>query len=116
MLIFDPADPYPLVPDASRGYAEAQVHSEQVDRWLGLETEKVERQIQNHVTPHDQNLWIGLPAKTLLTPYTEIRRLLEDLRPAPGDVFVDLGAAYGRMGFVLARHFPEVRFIGYEMV
>jgi precorrin-6B methylase 2 len=54
--------------------------------------------------------------QTLLTPYLEIRQMLEDLAPAPGSTLVDLGAGYGRIGFVVARHFPEVNFIGYEFV
>jgi hypothetical protein len=29
---------------------------------------------------------------------------------------VDLGAGYGRLGFVLQRHFPEVEFLGLELV
>jgi precorrin-6B methylase 2 len=38
------------------------------------------------------------------------------LRPLPGETVVDLGAGYGRLGLVLAGHYPEVNFIGFEYV
>jgi hypothetical protein len=34
----------------------------------------------------------------------------------PGESIVDLGAAYCRMAFVLARHYPGVKFLGIECV
>ena len=42
--------------------------------------------------------------------------MLQLLSPQAGQSIVDLGAGYGRMGFVIARHFPDVRFVGYEYV
>lgn len=61
-------------------------------------------------------MWLGLDPQMLLTPYTEIRSLLERLQPQAGQTVIDLGAAYGRMGFVLNRHFPKTKFVGYEYV
>ncbi len=120
MIPFDPSDPFPLLAASAADYAEAQAHSEKTDAWLGLKTHSTENEITRSQplekrTP-DQQLWIELPVKTLLTPYTEIRDLLERLAPPPGSTMVDLGAGYGRMAFVIARHFPDVRFIGYEYV
>jgi hypothetical protein len=118
MLAFDPQDPYPLLlspEDAT--YAEAQLHAAEVDRWLGLETERIECELvtRGRATP-DQQLWIGLPVQAMLTPYTELRSMLARLAPLPGQTIVDLGAGYGRMGLVIARHHPGVRFVGYEYV
>jgi hypothetical protein len=117
MLQFLATDPFPLVADSGHTYAEAQLHSAEVDAWLGIEVDQAEADFSAESREIDasQNLWRDLPAKMLLTPYTELRWILSLLRPKPGELVIDLGAAYGRMGFVVARHFPEVRFIGYEL-
>lgn len=112
MLEFDPRDPFPLLPEDSHDYHAEQAHAARVDAWLGLDTEATELAVG--MTPGQQN-WAGLPIQALMTPYTELRFILEQLKPQPGETIVDLGAAYGRMGFVLARHFPRSRFIGYEL-
>jgi len=117
MLKFDPRDPFPLTSPGQCTYREAQLHSEKVDLWLGLNTEVTERKIsQSQAREPDQELWIGLPPQTLLTPYTEIRSILEILKLRPGSILVDLGAGYGRMGLVIERHYPEISFLGYEWV
>ncbi len=111
---FDPNNPFPLADGIS--YSDAQLHAEAVDSWLGLETGRIENELLKRHENVGQELWIGLPTRSLLTPYTEIRELLARLKPAAGATIVDLGAGYGRMGHVIGRHYPEVRFIGYEYV
>ena len=121
---FDPLAPFPLLPVDSHSYFEAQVHGDQVDRWLGFRIDEIENKLAKigcrkkarDCSGQNQNLWIGLEPKKLLTPYTELRSILEQLKPQPGSTVVDLGAAYGRMAFVIVRHFPEVNFVGYEYV
>lgn len=114
MIRFDPTDPFPLVAPESHSYAEAQEHSALVDAWLGFTVDAIESDL---VRPEgDRNYWIGLAPRALQTPYTELRYLLELLKLEPGETIVDLGAGYGRMAFVVGRHAPEVRFIGYEVV
>src|SRR5690606_13371721 len=54
--------------------------------------------------------------QSMLTPYIEIRILLESLQLPSGSRVVDLGAGYGRMGFVIGKNYPQLEFIGYEMV
>lgn len=124
MLVFDPQDPFPLIDavDAGSGasYRESQTHAGSVDDWLGFKLDTIETKLSDE-RPHsrgvtDEQHWIGLPIQTLQTPYTEIRFLLSLLDLRPGDHVVDLGAGYGRMGFVLAAHHPGVRFTGYEVV
>jgi protein-L-isoaspartate O-methyltransferase len=86
-----------------------------VDAWLGLRTHAIEKQIaENPSLPEDQQLWIGTSTRTFLTPYTEIREILHRLAPPSCATIVDLGAGYGRMGFVVGMHYPEARFVGYE--
>lgn len=111
---FDPADPYPLA--FAGDYRDAQAHAGAVDAWLGLGAEAVESSLNGRQSPEGQRLWLGLPVQAMLTPYVELRAMLERLSPRPGETVIDLGAGYGRMGFVLARHFSQVRFVGYELV
>jgi hypothetical protein len=117
MLVFDATAPFPLFSEGSYSHAEARAHAAEVDAWLGLRCELVEERLRQAKKPggaHEH--WIGLGVQSLQTPYTELRLLLERLAPPPGSLLVDLGAGYGRLGLVLAAHFPEVRFIGYEAV
>jgi hypothetical protein len=121
LIPFNPDDPFPLL-ESRRSYREEQEHSRQVDAFLGLEIARVEADLVKKGVPAPtgeewaQERWIGLAPDALLTPYTELRELLALLAPQPGSRIVDLGAAYGRMGFVMGRHFPGVEFVGYELV
>ncbi len=124
MIPFDPNNPYPLLPAAEESYPAEQEHAEAADAWLGLATHATEKRLieesdrlaEAGVKERPSRLWIGLPVRALLTPYTELRSILEALRPQPGEKVVDLGAGYGRMAFVIARHHPGVEFVGYEAV
>jgi precorrin-6B methylase 2 len=124
MLQFHPGLPFPLLKEGTYTYADAQNHAERVDGWLGLQTLRVESALNErgcmarapNSTQDHQQLWIGLATQNLLTPYVEIRRILGILNPQPGDTVVDLGAAYGRIGFVIGQHYPDVQFLGYEFV
>lgn len=126
MLKFSRKNPFPLLRYDDKSITDARVraHSDQVDAFLGLQIEKVEKKLRIHgcrikaSIAHEklQELWIGLAAKRFLTPYTEIRTILSLLKPKHGCTIVDLGSAYGRMGFVIERHYPKIKFIGYEYV
>lgn len=111
---FDSNNPYPLIAFEDFNYREAQDHANEVDLWLGLRTVEIEQKLVDQES--DQNLWIGLPVQALLTPYIEFRQILERLKLKPGETVIDCGAGYGRMGFVISRHYPGVKFIGFEMV
>lgn len=106
-------DPYPKLVEGAHTYIEEQEYSARVDAWLGLETERIEKELTQ---PQDGQFWIGLPVQAMLTPYTEIRAILEHLNPASHSTLIDLGAGYGRMGFVIGCHYPQVKFIGYEII
>lgn len=124
MLKFESRDPFPIVFESDHTYLEAQTHAAAVDHWLGLQTEQTEKRLAVEgcrskaptTSRESQQLWFGLATQNLLTPYTEIRSLLSLAKPEAGQVVVDLGAAYGRMGFVINRCHPGVSFIGYEYV
>lgn len=122
MLVFDPRDPFPQIAYGSVSYVDEQAHALKADSWLGLNVADTERSLSERGCLHRapgasgqaQELWFGLSASSLMTPYVEIRRTLEAIILSSGSRVADLGAAYGRMGFVLARCFPGVRFVGYE--
>ncbi|MES2965446.1 MAG: hypothetical protein V4760_16305 [Bdellovibrionota bacterium] len=122
MSTFQPRDPFPL--QAQFSASEARDHAVDADRWLGLRVDEIEaalakrgsREPAPSTSGDKHQLWFGLSPRDLLTPYFEIRRSLSGLALEPGMSVVDLGAAYGRMGFVLHRHEPGVRFLGYEYV
>lgn len=113
MILFRRDDPFPLLAEGEASYGEEKLHSAAVDQWLGLRVEESERAIQD---PQDgAERWLHVPVTTFLTPYSELRRMVEVVKPAPGSLVVDLGAGYGRLGFVVERH-TEARFLGLELV
>ncbi|MCM2277369.1 MAG: class I SAM-dependent methyltransferase [Oligoflexia bacterium] len=115
--VFDFREPFPLLPTGSYRYAEAQEHARHADAWLGLRTESIERGLLSRDPPAPgQRLWIGTPPRTFLTPYLELREIMETLALVPGATIVDLGAGYARLAFVVARHYPHTRYLGYELV
>ncbi|MGZ3713622.1 MAG: class I SAM-dependent methyltransferase, partial [Bdellovibrionota bacterium] len=113
MLSFDSSDPFPLLAQEIP-YAEEKLHSEAVDAWLGIKVASAEAQLGP--VSANQERWEKQGPAVFMTPYTELRKILTELSPKGGQLVIDLGAGYGRMGFVLKSHFPEVRFIGYELV
>jgi len=122
MVRFSPSDPFPLTDLAVHSQSDLRAHSARVDQWLGLRTREIETRLMARgcrerapgASGEAQELWLGLDVQALLTPYCEIRAILERLKPRPGHTVIDLGAAYGRMAFVIERHFHGVRFAGYE--
>lgn len=111
MLCFDPRDPFPY--PISADYAAEKAHSELVDEWLGLRIVSAEARILDRKDGAQR--WMHVPPSTFLTPYTELRRIIEICRPEEQSLVVDLGAGYGRLGFVLERH-SKARFLGLELV
>lgn len=107
-----------------------RVHAEAVDIELGFEINAIEHKLHEAAymrdpkgdvgtwgkMVHSAQTWIGLQPQTLLTPYDELSTMCDliDL-PAESHV-VDLGAAYGRMGFVLHHRYPDAHFTGVEIV
>ena len=60
--------------------------------------------------------WIGLHPQILQTPYVEILEVLEYFKTQKIKTVIDIGAGYGRVGFVCSVLFPDANFIGYEIV
>ena len=105
--------------------------SEKIDQFFGFRINDIEKELlfsakqlrpQGNISNFGEVLhqghqtWVGLDPQTLNTPYTELVHLCDLLRPKSGEVFVDLGAGYGRLGLVLLFLYPEVKFQGHELV
>ncbi len=94
-------------------YLAAKNLSQSIDALLGLDTATVEEQI---FKKEGQQNWSGLSVQTMQTPYTEFVEIVNTLSPVPGEVWVDMSAAYGRLGIVLGLIAPGVEFVGYELM
>jgi hypothetical protein len=106
-------------------------HSEDIDHFFGLRINEVERGLLNsakalrpegnmsnfgEVLHGGHQTWVGLDPQTLNTPYGELVQLCHLLNPLQGELMVDLGAGFGRLGLVLHRLYPLVTFKGFELV
>lgn len=120
MIPFDPERPFPLLDPQSHTYQDAQAHSAQVDHHLGFQFEPIEENLLHSKDYQKKDeivqAWQGLPVQAMQTPYTEIRYLLSRLPLQERQTVIDLGCGYGRMAHVIGKHYPEVNFIGYELV
>jgi SAM-dependent methyltransferase len=115
MLEFDPNDPFPLIAAlAPEHYSAAKKHAAAADAWLGLDVPGTEARV--HDPKDGEERWLDRHPSVFLTPYVELRAWLEELKPKHGETVADLGAGYGRLGFILARHFPGTKFLGLELV
>jgi hypothetical protein len=115
-----------------QGLEAEKLHSEFLDTHLGLECARIEhelicraRQRSNSedyrdwgpaLHGRDLQTWVGLPLQSLMTPYAELLRIVERLSPPAGSTLTDLGAGYGRLGYITSLRFPGVRTLGYEFV
>jgi hypothetical protein len=108
---FDPLDPFPLLLNLEGTYEAAKLHSARADDFLGFRIFETEARLVNDRIP-----WAGLAPATLLTPYTELRFLLNRIAPEPGFRLIELGSGYSRLAHVLQRHHCGARYQGFEMV
>ncbi len=95
-------------------YNEAKINSARLDAELGLKIDEIEKNIT--ASPTGKNFWAGLKPDVLQTPYSEFYEIIHKLNLPPGSTFVDVGAAYGRLGYVIGKSFPSYNFIGFEAV
>ena len=101
-------------------YAEAKTQADHLDTQFGFDCQNIEDSLfeieKEALFSSPRQFWYGLDVQSMQTPYSEILEYIEFIKPKPHDTWVDLGAAYGRMGLVLAAFEPQVQFIGYEFV
>lgn len=101
-------------------YAEEKARADALDRELGFEIAAVELEIRARLAREGnerRQTWNHLSPQIFQTPYAELERIVAAVDPEGRlGSWCDLGAAYGRLGIVLARLRPRARFTGIELV
>lgn len=101
-------------------YGEAKAEAAKLDKILGFDFESVEKKLSVENSRQDRTtakqFWIGLDIQSLQTPYSEVIEMIEELKPQADDLWIDLGAGYGRLGVALGFLKPTVKFLGYEFI
>lgn len=104
-------------------YEEAKRQAEKLDQIFGFKFDSIEKNLllkkeefEKSETYQDRQFWIGLDIQSLQTPYSEIVDMVHKLNPKAGDVWIDLGAGYGRVGLILGLLCSDVEFYGYEFI
>lgn len=112
-----------LLNEKPNSYASSKIHSDHLDQLLGFNYQPLEQALiaKSKTEPSSDQLrekqrWIGLDIQSMQTPYSEILEMIRVIQPKETDHWVDIGAAYGRMGIALALTHPQMRFSGYEIV
>lgn len=105
--------------------------SDEIDSYMGLRINQIEQDLLSsarslrpegnltnlsEVLHSGNQTWVGLDPQTLNTPYHELIEICHLIDAQDGDLVVDLGAGYGRLGVVLDSYYPKVKFMGYELV
>jgi hypothetical protein len=95
-------------------YESAKKDSEEIDRLLGFRLEEVEEEIRS--STGDRQDWSNLSAQAFQTPYQELADIVRRFQEERELAWLDLGAAYGRLGLILSILRPQDRFLGLEFV
>jgi hypothetical protein len=103
-----------------KDYAAAKKHSESLDLALGFRCAQIEDKLfeenQSGLFSTPRQFWYGLDIQSMQTPYSEIFEMLSRLSPQAGETWLDLGAAYGRIGISIGFLRGDLNFLGYEFV
>jgi len=95
-------------------YAEAKQRSESIDVALGFQINEVEQKLRKN--SGDRQDWARLSPQAFQTPYPELAEIVGRFQEPQSLRWLDLGAAYGRLGFVLSILRPQDFFYGCEFV
>ena len=104
--------------------------SREIDISLGFKVSKIESKLLQKFRSYDRTddptnrkkqykgaqTWIGLPPDILQTPYKDILTVLNHIKEFKISTVVDIGCAYGRVGFALQKDHKEAKFLGFEIV
>jgi hypothetical protein len=95
-------------------YADRKKESSEIDDELGYEIANCETLIRARASTQEN--WARLSPQIFQTPYGELAEIIRKVDPdSTYAEWIDLGAAYGRLGIVLAALRPHARFLGYEL-
>ncbi len=105
--------------------------SSEIDLALGFRIKKIEEKLRaqalaiNPDTLFDKwgpmlhngaQTWVGLDFQILQCTYHDLKIIFDVIKPKPGELVLDLGAGYGRIGIYLHEFLPLTRFLGIELV
>lgn len=101
------------LPSEELSYDEEKKLSAEIDGQLGF-------RYSDETTPErteTAQTWSHLSPQVFQTPYPELHRIILEADPdSKAKTWVDLGAAYGRLGLLLSVHRSEANFIGIEVL
>lgn len=92
--------------------------SQKIDALLGYQISTIEDSLSPPLEAgrSEPGAWLGLKPDVLQSTYSEFYDLLTDSRFAHHSHWVDLGAAYGRLGTLIGLLKPRLRFSGFEFI
>ena len=96
--------------------AEAEERSSQIDRQLGFRIDVCEAKVREFLESDERQQQSDLSAQLFQTSYPELVAIVRLFKGEKPLRWLDLGAAYGRLGFVLAFLRPKDFFYGFEFV
>lgn len=112
-------------------YHELQVRSSLIDTLLGFNIENIEEELIHNAQINypkgnyktwgksiynGSEAWIGLSSEQLQTTYYEFFDVINRINVSEEETFCDLGAGYGRLGFLLRLLERNNAFLGVELV
>ena len=100
--------------DKRLGFKISQIESKLLKKYRAFDKTTDNSNKKKHFSGTET--WIGLHPQVLQTPYSEITHFFSYLKNKKIKKVVDFGAAYGRIGLVLAALHPEAEFVGYEIL
>lgn len=100
--------------DKRLGFKISQIESKLLKKYRAFDKATDESSRKPHFIGSET--WIGLNPQVLQTPYSEITHFFSYLKNKKINRVVDFGAAYGRIGLVLAALHPEAEFLGFEIL
>lgn len=98
-------------------YVHAKLQSVEIDECLEFQIYEVESRLREREEREGKvfQSWSKLHPQAFQTPYSELIELVKRLNPPElKKTWVDLGAGYGRLGFVVEAFAPLSAHIGYE--
>jgi SAM-dependent methyltransferase len=88
----------------------------ELDGSYGFKIAEVEKEVESRLSSlGGAELWHRQGPGVFQTPYAELEQMVHELGLPAGSTLVDLGCAYGRLGIVMARRFPSLHFVGFEI-
>lgn len=104
---------YQLINQSNLSYQESKDNASLIDDLLEFNCFQIEKDLPEEKL---NQTWQHLDTQIFQTPYTELKEMISHISPISNSLWIDLGAAYGRLGITLHYLRPEENFLGFEFV